>query len=237
MPTAGQGIEQLAPVETANLHERVYLHLREALMAGKFRPGEPLTLRALAGALGTSVIPARDAVLRLSAERALVRAGRSVQVPVLERQQLQDILRFRVLLEGEAAALAAERATAEDVAAIEAANERVLRARQGRQLDRFLAANQRFHFAVYAGAHNDLLQSMIETLWLQIGPHLAYAAATRRVTDLTGVDLTPHDRMIEAIRGRDGRAARAALRADLEDNRDVFEPIEPAPRARGRAAP
>src|SRR5687768_10906333 len=97
------GLAQLAPVENSNLHQKVYIQLREAIMSGKFRPGESVTLRGLASALGTSVMPARDAVLRLVTERALHSTGRSVKVPSLTFEQLQDIERFRILLEGEGA--------------------------------------------------------------------------------------------------------------------------------------
>jgi DNA-binding GntR family transcriptional regulator len=213
MPKPRSGIEQLAPIETASLHQQVYGELRQAIMAGKFRPGESLTLRGLASALGTSIMPARDAVLRLAAERALESSGRGVRIP-----------RFRVALEGEAAALAALRATPEEVKRIEQAAVQATKA-QGGPVFRFLAANQAFHFAVYRAARSELLQSMIETLWLQIGPHLALLAESESMGNANTADLTAHDQLVAAIQRKDAEAARAAIAADLRDSVDIYAPF------------
>ncbi len=233
------GIDQLAPVDNANLHQQAYGQLREAMMAGKFRPGESITLRGLAAALGTSIMPARDAILRLVAERALESHGRSVRVPLLNIDRLRDVERFRVALEGEAAALAATRASTAEIEAIAAADMRCIKTLASGKVDKFIAANQQFHFAIYRAAHSDLLLSMIETLWLQIGPYLAYAAQYSHENTFEGLDLDAHVRMVAALRARDPEAARAALAADLKDSTDIYRPFKdmavddlPAPRRR-----
>lgn len=209
-----KGLAPLVPAEKTNLHQLAYAQLRQALMAGMFKPGEALTLRGLAAALGTSIMPARDAVLRLIGEQALERAGRGVRVPRLDDRRADDVLRFRIALEGEAAALAAVRATPSQIAAIERAAVRTEKCRAAGNLARFLAANQEFHFSIYRAAHSDLVICMIETLWLQIGPHLA-GMASAMAGSLAGIDLAPHDDIIGAIRRGDAAAAREALRADL----------------------
>lgn len=219
------GLAQLEPVDTENLHQRVYVQLREAIMSGKFRPGEVLTLRALAAALGTSIIPARDALLRLVTERALESSRRSVRVPVMELDELRDVERLRILIEGEAASLAAERSTKEDIHQIELAAARVEKAYRANKFDSFISANQEFHFTVYQAAHNDLLQSIIEKLWLQIGPYLGFLVESKKGTELSDfIDMEPHERLIAAIKSRDGEGARAALAADLQDSTDVYYP-------------
>ncbi|WP_195908400.1 GntR family transcriptional regulator [Novosphingobium sp. Gsoil 351] len=219
------GIAQLAPVNTDNVHQRVYMQMRQAIMSGKFRPGETLTLRPLAAALGTSVIPARDAVLRLVTERALENHRRSVRVPLLALEELRDVERYRILLESEAAALAAARASDDDLLAIEQASARAEKAYRSNKIERFLVANQEFHFAVYAAAHSDLLQSIIEKLWLQVGPHLGALVDSMRESDLSEiVDLAHHQELVRALKARDADGARAALAADLEDSTDVYRP-------------
>jgi DNA-binding GntR family transcriptional regulator len=180
-------------------------------------------------------MPARDAVLRLVVERALESSGRGVRVPTLDMGRLDDVLRFRIALEGEAAALAAERATPAEIAQMEQCAQRTERARDGGQMNKFLAANRDFHFTVYRGAHSDLLQSMIETLWLQIGPHLALLLESSRDSDQSGLDLKAHDWLVDAIKRGDGKAARAAIKADLKDSTDIYRPfVQPDPAA-GRA--
>ena len=237
MTSASPGLSHLQPVESSSLNAKVYAHLRNNLMAGRFRPGDTLTLRALAEALGTSVMPVRDAVLRLSGERALEPHGRGVRVPVLDDAQFQDILRIRISLEGDACAMAAERASAAELAAIKRSRLQADRACAAGRLADFVAANQAFHFDVYRAAHNPLLQSLIETLWLQIGPYLALIAEGSTANDCRAIDLTAHAKLVDALERGDAEAARAALKSDLSDREEVLRLIAPAAEAPKKARP
>ena len=62
-------LPKLAPVDRGTIQQRVYQQLREALMKGRFAPGDVVTLRSLADAFGTSAMPVREAVRQLVAER------------------------------------------------------------------------------------------------------------------------------------------------------------------------
>src|SRR5690606_26080621 len=62
----------------------VYRELRNAIMSGAIMPGTTVTIRALAKALGTSQMPAREALRRLVAEHALeMLPNRTVKLPVV----------------------------------------------------------------------------------------------------------------------------------------------------------
>src|SRR4051812_35242411 len=103
-----------SPAET--LTQRVYQELRAALMRGDFLPGTALTLRGLAERLGTSIMPVREAVSRLAAEQALeLQPNRAIVVPELSRREIGELWRIRCLIESDAAALAAEVATGDEV--------------------------------------------------------------------------------------------------------------------------
>src|SRR5580704_5437217 len=100
----------IGPVERETLNDRVYRELKNSIMAGSFKPGSELTLRSVADALGTSLMPVRDAMRRLVSERALeVLPSRKIALPVLTVDKFLELRRIRLLLEGEAAALAAEK--------------------------------------------------------------------------------------------------------------------------------
>ena len=62
----------LKAVEQETMADKVYQQLREALMSGRFAPGQALSLRSVAEAVGSSTMPVRAALTRLHAERALV---------------------------------------------------------------------------------------------------------------------------------------------------------------------
>ena len=83
-----------------NLEDAAYENMREALMEGRFKPGQTFTIRGLAQVFGTSVMPVRDALKRLVAERALtLLPNRSVILPLMSRERFQEILQIRLSLE------------------------------------------------------------------------------------------------------------------------------------------
>jgi len=216
-------LSKLEPVDTTTLHARVYQQLRKALMSGMLKPGEAVTLRGVSAALGTSVMPVREAVRRLVAERALeMPTGRSLRVPLMSVAKYEELTGLRVMLEGEAAALAAAHATPAEIDELAELDKRVARGVRARDYSAMLAANEEFHFAVYAAGRNDLLTSMIENLWLQGGPYLGLLlddpAARKHYTDHSR-----HQEVIDALRRRDRRGARAALAADIREAARLFK--------------
>ncbi len=102
----------LAPVGRETVQDRVYAELRRALIGGVFAPAQVLTIRELADALATSTMPVREALGRLITEQALeALPNRTIRVPPVTLARIDDLLRARILIEGEAMALAAPRMT------------------------------------------------------------------------------------------------------------------------------
>jgi DNA-binding GntR family transcriptional regulator len=201
----------LARLERETLHERAYDEVKKAIMGGTIAPGEPMTIRALAKALGTSVMPVREALRRLVAERALeLLPNRSVTLPVMTAEKFDEISRIRVSLEGLMAETAAKLVTADELKRMSKLNEEMIsRLRQGTK--RYLALNQEFHFQLYQAARMPQAMSIVETLWLQIGPFLHHVN-----TDFGQPDfLKNHDQVLKALAKRDGAKARAAIEADI----------------------
>ena len=69
--TSAAVLADLSPLARRTLGETVYAALSELLASGQLGPGERLSLRDSAAALGVSVMPVREAVNRLVAEQAL----------------------------------------------------------------------------------------------------------------------------------------------------------------------
>src|ERR1700678_207839 len=91
---------------------RAYTSLKQAVLAGAFKPGEGVTLRAIAQRLVIGDTPVREAVKRLISEGAFeALPNRSARVPLLDRREIQQILDLRIILESHAAALAAQNIT------------------------------------------------------------------------------------------------------------------------------
>ena len=82
--------------------------LADLLISGRLAPGEKLSLRAAADVLGVSIMPVREAVSRLVADKALeVTPNRAVRVPLMSAAQFRDLTKVRIAIEGHAAAQAA----------------------------------------------------------------------------------------------------------------------------------
>ena len=209
----------LGKVEPVTLQETVYREIRGALMEGRFLPGEVLTIRALATALGTSTMPVREALQRLGAERALrFLPNRSVRVPIMSKDSFVDLTRVRLELEGFAAELAAQTITEHEIGQLASAIRQMETATEAGDGDDFSAGNQRFHFGIYRASRSEHLIPMVESMWLRTGPFLASTVRTETALTPLGqelVDQTFHNQAVEALRRRDGAAARAAIVDDL----------------------
>ena len=204
----------LARIARQTVQDRVYSVLRDRLMRGGFEPGQKLKIAELASALGTSAMPVREALNRLTAERAIdSMPNRSVRVPSLSKESLRDLMEARCAIEGLAVARAAANT---DAATLE-------------NLRRFIAAqsetdaehvsegsaeqNRAFHFAIYRRSGSAVLLPIIESLWLQFGPYLR--VASDRFDGREGRGTNFHVEIVEALARGDGSAARKALEADI----------------------
>lgn len=211
-------LETLPIIERRTLGDAAYLHLRELLMSGRVGPGERLSLRNLAEALGVSMMPVREAVTRLVADGALeVAPNRAVRVPVLTVTQFRELTAIRVEIEGFAAELAATAGSAESVESIATAEKafRTEAAKRRPDLPRAVALNKDFHFAVYDAAGLPALVEIIGGLWLKIGPIINLDLRENPERLATGGAVRFHAEAIAAIRRRDGKAARAAVAGDI----------------------
>jgi DNA-binding GntR family transcriptional regulator len=202
-----------------SLHDEIYAALRQALIVGDLVPGQGFAIRTLAERFGTSLIPVRDALKRLVAERALATLpNRSFCVPRMTRARFQELLQVRLSLESMLAQRAAERISAATIREVERANEEMQAAVPADAVRRYLIANQRFHFLIYGAAGSQAIFPIVESLWLQVGPFLNGVfthAGTRHARD-------NHTQVLKALRRRDPVAAGEAIRGDLAEAADVI---------------
>jgi DNA-binding GntR family transcriptional regulator len=84
-----------------NFTSRVYAQLREALMAGRFWPGQRLRIGELALAMGVSQTPVREAIMQLVREGGLeIRSSQAITVANLSLSRYKELREVRLLLEG-----------------------------------------------------------------------------------------------------------------------------------------
>jgi DNA-binding GntR family transcriptional regulator len=190
-----------------------YATLRQWVTVGRFLPGERLKIREVAEALGMGTMPVRAALLRLAAEGALTHSPNcGVSVPRLSRAEFDDVLQNRLLLEGEAAERGALRLSANDKTRLRALLALMAQALVARDAKAYLDANEAFHLVLYRAAGSPLLLSLIETVWLKVGP------LSNQLFDdnaALGVLNDAHEDLMCALDADDAAAARRALERDL----------------------
>lgn len=212
------------PPTNAGQHSRtltsgIYSQLKEMLISGQLIPGEPLSLRSLAADLGVSVMPIREAIQRLAAERALeVLPNRTIRVPRMSEETFREITEIRKNIEGFAVARASKLITEAELALAEKAQARFSEELKKRNPNRtgLILDNKKLHFTIYKAARMPTLLALIEVLWMRIGPILNYdlRTATDRVQQKPAV--LHHDHLLTALRCRDGLAASLALEGDID---------------------
>jgi DNA-binding FadR family transcriptional regulator len=152
----------------------------------------------------------------------------------LDPEFLGSMFEVRSIIEPAAVVLAADRATADDLAAIQAAFEAMAEARDEAA---YLDADVRFHAALVAATHNDHLVHLVGAF----GPALqaGLRAATRRGwdwPDFLVYSLGPHREVLDAVMKRDGAAAARAMAALVAQSRLSFDqpsPIDRRPAGHG----
>jgi DNA-binding GntR family transcriptional regulator len=207
-----------AGMATGSLHDAIYASLRQALVMGDFVPGQRFSMRALADRFQVSLIPVRDALKRLVAERGLMMMpNRTVCVPLMTRHTFQELLQVRLSLESMLARRGAELISRKQVAGLARINDE-MQAAVGLDVKPYLAANYRFHFGLYRAADSAVILPIVESLWMQIGPFLNAVFTTKGTANARD----NHAEVLKALRRGDSIAVGNAIKRDLADAADVI---------------
>jgi GntR family transcriptional regulator, transcriptional repressor for pyruvate dehydrogenase complex len=188
----------------------------ERALAARYGVGRPLIREALRSVEELGLIetrPGRGTFVRSEAAPAM---HRGVGVAILRRGvTASQLSEARITLESEAASLAALRATPEDVAALEAALERLETSESIEHVKYDLV----FHLGIAAAAHNPVIEMMLESIAPQ-----TVALMVRSVGDpQVMVRSQPYHRVaLEAIVRRDPGSARAAIVAHLSVASELY---------------
>ncbi|MEP1471938.1 MAG: FadR/GntR family transcriptional regulator [Halieaceae bacterium] len=203
------------------LYRQIVEKILQAIESGEFPAGTRLPAeRELAENYGVSRPTVREAVIALEAMgRVAVKTGSGVYV--LEGKGVAavggsvspfELLETRVMVEGEAAALAASMITDTQIVELKAALDEMARENDEGQPDSDLA-DRNFHAVIAAATNNRLLTAMIENLWdVQEGLHHIRAAHNTVCKADPDARLEEHAAIYEALAARDPQAARVAMR-------------------------
>jgi GntR family transcriptional regulator, uxu operon transcriptional repressor len=203
-------------------------HIRNGeFPAGSYLPSE----RDLAKQLGVSRSSVREALIALEVSGLVeIRVGNGVYVcdqssPAIETDASAEspfaLLEARSLFEGEIAALAAQKATPEQIAQIE----KSITAMAGSLPDHnaYLEQDHLFHRTIAEATGNDIMVALVEHLW-ELRRSSLFHKFEEHYTDmaLKGATIDDHATILEAIKAGDARKARAAMKSHMTHIRNRF---------------
>jgi DNA-binding GntR family transcriptional regulator len=194
-----------------------YERLKQAILVGELVPGEQLVEATLAEWCQVSRTPIREALTRLEHDGLVRRSERGLIVRDSSPEEILDIYDTRIVLEGMAARVAAERRTSHDLMAMRKAQGRIARLSLGDPLA-MAERNREFHRSVWRASHNDSLVDLLERLNLHLG---RYPATTLAYPGRQASSHIEHENLIAAIEARDGDVAAAAAATHFTVARDI----------------
>jgi len=206
------------------LSERVFEIVREQIVSGKLPKDTPIRQDALAGELGVSKIPLREALARLEQEGLLKsHANRGYFVQPMSADQVNEIFALRMAIEPRAAAYAARRATDEDRGRATKAYDDLETAANSNLAD-VAVRNRDFHTALVRAGGKLLTTQLVERLAIlaerYVIAHLQPAGRDARAH-------LEHRGLFDAWMDRDGpqveKRLKAHIQGTLTDLRTQFE--------------
>jgi DNA-binding FadR family transcriptional regulator len=222
MPSGGSG---LVPVERSeSVMSTVARRLLDYLTSGRVPPGTRLpSERKLAETLQVGRSAIREAIAALDLLGIVdVRPGSGTYLVttssdllpsainwgfMLGQPRTNDLVEVRQYLEILSARLAAERATAEDLAGLAEGLETLRRSTE--DVRSFVEADVAFHLQVASTAKNTVLQDILHSVRALL---LAWVQRTSQDTTSAKVSYEEHSRVFDAIRNGDPDAAEEAMR-------------------------
>jgi GntR family transcriptional regulator, rspAB operon transcriptional repressor len=192
--------------------ERAYRNLKAGIVEGRYRPGAPLSEVSLASEHGMSRTPIREGLARLWQEGFLERVlGHGYFVSRVTVQQIHDTFDVRRLLEGAAAARAAELAGDEEIERLRRLAAVPIASNQDYRLAE--SANVQFHLAIAKSARNDLAFELIERCLAQVDRFMLLGVSFGPVQEGA---TNAHLEIVEAIARHDPTSARARMEEHLD---------------------
>ncbi len=190
--------------KTVSLADQVFEHLETDILSGKYQRGEILTESKLSAELGVSRTPIREALRRLEQEHLIEEAPKGSVVVGISEKDLGDIFMIRMKLEGQAAAMAAQNRTEEQLSLLREAVEFQEFYLEKQDADRIKSMDSRFHETIFKMSGSAIFYDVLLPLHKKI---LKYRRASVSNTSRAEASVAEHRAIYEAIAASDSTLA------------------------------
>ena len=207
----------------ASVGVRAYDEIRRMILHGELAPGSLIGEEQLAGELGISRTPLREALHALLHEGLLREAPRrQLVVTTVTQDRLSEVLDLRDALEQLATRHAATTLDLEGIDRLRLNLIQQRRAAHAGQTDRYLDLDDEFHIRIAADSSLGLTTAFLAQLRSYIRLALLGVDPEDKTWDpLAATD--QHEAILDAIENREFEAAEALMAAHLANTRRILE--------------
>jgi len=189
-----------------------YERILSAIIFGDLAEGSSVDEKQIAKTFGLGLAVVRDALARLALEGMVERHARiGTRVPELSLREMHEVFETRVIVEGAAAALAAQRRSRDDVEALQKAFTGIEDAIAKRDFRRVVAMDLDFHHRLAMATKNSHIQRSLVLLHNN-SSRFWYFGLQRLDPNEIRRDIETHFEVVDAIAAQNAEAAALAMR-------------------------
>jgi DNA-binding GntR family transcriptional regulator len=196
------------------LSDKAYRLIRHKIITLELPPLSPIDEQVLMDELQVGRTPIREALQRLAAEDLVsIVPRRGIFVADISLTDLQKVFEMRMVMEGFCARLAAQRATQNQIAQMEAVM-RELETTPSKDGTALMAIDERFHELLYEAADNEFLADTLRRLHAL--SFRIWHVVLDRLGSVRGA-MEQHIAITQALKSRNPEEAEALLRQHIAE--------------------
>ncbi len=216
-------MKRLGKIDTAQIKNQVYEKIKSMIVQGTWEPGDKLPSESqLCDQLGVSRVSVRSALQSLEAQGYIeIRRGEGsfvkhfslsdqldLLVPIfaLDKKDILDVLRYRMVTEPSLMPYVIENATEQDITGLEETFRKMEDSRDN--MRKHAQLDEQFHYKLTEIVNNNVLSKIYRALFE------IFNSAWNEICTILGPDagMEYHAKLLEAIKNRDKDLAEAVMR-------------------------
>ncbi len=213
-----------APLELRLAKDRVYYEVRDWIIQGQIKSGEKLVDTEIAEYFSVSRTPVREAFQLLEAQKLVkITPGKGTEVSGVDVESFRSWYQTLALLQGFAAEKACHYVTPKDITKLQQLNDLYREKLDGGEIQGMLQADTAIHDKVVTISRLEIVGDF--SLMLRINIERVEYQYYTRVQEVRSLSVSSHQKIINALRNKDGPKAREAMAENWLQSMATYERI------------
>ena len=202
-----------SPIIPETISDKVYRHLKDAIISGDLRRGQRIVQEQLTEELQVSRTPIRDALQRLNAEGLVInKPFHGAVVFQLSENELQELYDIRIMMENYACQQSLETISMDQLKEMAALNDRILEHRH--DVHECMACDSEFHKIACSSNELICIKPLLDSVWDKSNPYKSLYYTEPKYVDET---YKQHKQIINSFTKRDKAMLALTLESHLRD--------------------